>query len=154
MKRKIFCATALVTLCMMATVIGGCSGKEDTAETTVADVAAETTATEEADAPAVTSAGEYLDEQVLDAIRNYCIVANPTLQDIVSADEYLTYWQIASSDENEIVVLFRSYTGAEVRYYTDRATGDTYVTEYVEGITPEEERTDEFFNVRDYLTIN
>ncbi len=48
-------------------------------------------------------------------------------------------------------MLFRSYTGAEVRYHIDRAAGETYVTEFVSGITEKEERTDETFNIRDYL---
>ncbi len=52
---------------------------------------------------------------------------------------------------DQIVVLFRSYTGALVRYYIDPASGETYVTEFVSGITPEEERTEETLNVKDYI---
>ena len=91
------------------------------------------------------------DEQALDAIKSYCYMGNPDLESIVSAGQYPVYWDIASSDEKEIVVLFRSYTGAQNRYYIDRNTGDTYVTEFVPGITSEEARTDERFNVRDYF---
>ncbi len=40
-------------------------------------------------------------------------------------------------------------TSAEIT--EDPASGDTYVTEFVSGITPEEERTDETFNVREYI---
>ena len=65
--------------------------------------------------------------------------------------EHPVSWKVSSSDGEEIVVLFRSYTGAEMRYHIDRAYGDTYVTEFVSGITAEEERTDEAFNIRDYL---
>ena len=90
------------------------------------------------------------DEQALAAIRNYCYVSNPDLESIVNAGEVPVYWEIASSDASEIVVLFRSYTGAQIRYYIDRISGDTYVTEFVPGITSEEMRTDESFNVRDY----
>ena len=82
---------------------------------------------------------------------HYCYSINPDLEDIVNAGEYPVYWEIASSDEHEIVVLFRSYTGAQNRYYVDRITGDTYVTEYVPLITDEEQRTDERFNVKNYL---
>lgn len=91
------------------------------------------------------------DEQVLLAVKNYCYTINPDLEDIVNAGEYPVYWEISSGDEQEIVVLFRSYTGAQIRYYVNRTTGDTYITEYVPGITTEEERTDENFNVKDYL---
>lgn len=83
--------------------------------------------------------------------RNYCFTINPDLEGIIKAEEYPVYWEIVSSDEREIVVLFRSYTGAQIRYFIDCATGDTYVTEYVPGISTEEQRTDESINVRDYL---
>ena len=35
----------------------------------------------------------------------------PDLEEIVSAGEYPVYWEVASSDAEEIVILFRSYTG-------------------------------------------
>ena len=95
--------------------------------------------------------GTLSDEQALAAIRNYCIAGNPDLESI-AAEDYPTYWELASSDANQVVVLFRSYTGAQVRYYIDRATGDAYVTEFVPGITPEEMRTEESLNVWDYLS--
>ncbi len=37
------------------------------------------------------------------------------------------------------------------RFYIARSTGDTYSTEYVPGITDEEEQTDEHFNAKDYM---
>ncbi|MCR5756268.1 MAG: hypothetical protein K6G30_15825 [Acetatifactor sp.] len=92
------------------------------------------------------------DEQALSAIQSYCYQSNPDLEDIVNSGEYPVYWSVISSDEQTIVVLFRSYTGAEIRYYIDSISGETYVTEFVPGITPEEERTDESFNVWDYLS--
>ena len=94
------------------------------------------------------------DDQAIAAIKNYCHINNPDLVDIEKAGEYPVYWEIASSDDKQIVVLYRSYTGALVRYYIDPSSGDTYVTEFVSGITPEEERTDESFNVKDYISEN
>ena len=65
------------------------------------------------------------------------------------------YWGIdASKTNNETaVVLFRSYTGAHMTYYINRATGETYETSYLPNIDSEkpEERTGVTFNVRDYL---
>lgn len=90
-------------------------------------------------------------ELALSIIQNYCLTQNPDLQEIVDAGEYQTYWEIESSDEQQVVILFRSYTGALVRYYIDRATGDTYVTEFVPGITAEEQRTEESFNLWDQV---
>lgn len=91
------------------------------------------------------------DEQALAAIKRYCIVNNPDLKSAVNAGEYQVYWDVISSTDSEIVVLFRSYTGAEIRYHIDPVAGETYVTEYVFGITPEEQVTEEVFNARDYL---
>ena len=92
------------------------------------------------------------DEQAISAIRNYCTAQNPDLAEIVNAGEYPVSWEVASGDGRQVVVLFRSYTGAEVRYYIDRVTGDAYVTEFVPGITPEEARTEESLNAWEYLT--
>ena len=91
------------------------------------------------------------DEQALAAVKQYCYTQNPALEGIENAKEYPVYWEIASGDDSEVVVLFHSYTGSENRYYIDRTTGDTYVTEFVSGITPEEQRTDESFNAREYI---
>ena len=38
-----------------------------------------------------------------------------------------------------------------VRYYIHPVSGETYVTEFVPGITEEEKRTDETLNVKDYM---
>ena len=91
------------------------------------------------------------EEQALAAVKRYCYSINPDLESIEKTGEYPVYWEIASSDEQEIVVLFRSYTGAQNRYYIDPVSGNTYVTEFVPGITPEEMRTAESFNIRDYM---
>ena len=98
-----------------------------------------------------TAEGGLTDELALSAIQNYCLRENPDLESIVNAGEYQTYWEIESSDMQQIVVLFRSYTGALVRYYIERATGYTYVTEFVPGVTPEEQRTEESFNIWDQV---
>ena len=91
------------------------------------------------------------DELALSIIRNYCLSENPDLQEIVDAGEYPVSWEIESSDGQQVVILFRSYTGALVRYYIDRATGDTYVTEFVPGITAQEQRTGESFKLWDQV---
>ena len=90
------------------------------------------------------------DEQALAAVKNYCYEMMPDLKDMEESGEYTIYFEVVSSDDKEIVVLFRSYTAAEIRYYIDAATGDTHVTEFVPGITDKEEETDEKFNIKDY----
>ncbi len=90
------------------------------------------------------------DDQAVSAIRDHCRLENPELEGI-EEDGYQVSWSVESSNEKEIVVLFRSYTGAEVRYHIDPVSGETYVTEFVQGITPEEETTGESFNVWDEI---
>ena len=92
------------------------------------------------------------DEQALAAVKNYCCIKDPELAGMAEAGEYPVYWELASGSDAGIVVLFRSYTGAQIRYYIDRVTGETYVTEFVPGITSEEERTDESLNLWEYLS--
>lgn len=126
-KNAIRVAGLVCLLLLLLTMLCGCGKKNDKAE-------------------------KLTDEQALTAIRNYCYAVNPGLEEIVNAGQYPVYWDVSSSDEQTIVVLFRSYTGAQVRYYVNRAMGDTYVTEFVPGITPEEQRTEESFNTRDHLS--
>ena len=97
-----------------------------------------------------TGAKRLMEEQAVNAIRRYCLNNNPELAGIESAGEYAVYWIVEAESENEIVVLFRSYTGAQVRYHIDPVSGDAYVTEFVPGITPGEERTEETLNVWDH----
>lgn len=90
-------------------------------------------------------------DRAVSAIMRYCMLGNPDLAGIVGSGEYPAYWDVSSVGENEIVVLFRSYTGAENRYYIDPVSGQTYVTERVPGIIDEERRTEESLNAWDYL---
>ena len=96
--------------------------------------------------------GETLsNEEALSAVRAYCLDADPELESIVEAEEYPVYWMVETSSEQQVVVLYRSYTGAEIRYYVDRATGETTVTDFVPGIMNAEQPSEERLNVRDYL---
>lgn len=102
-------------------------------------------------APAETQAETISEAQALEAIKSYCYNSNPNLKDIVDSGEYSVYWTVSTNEANEIVVLYRSYTAALVRYYIDPVSGDTYVTEWVPGIAEEEQRTGETFNIKSYI---
>lgn len=156
MNKKIYCTTKYVLLVfMLMSMLCGCGKKNDAAPTAEPVLNDAVVGTTEAEPETETETAEELsDEQAISAVRNYCCVLNPDLESIVKAEEYPVYWEIISSDEQGIVVLYRSYTGAQVRYYIDRASGDTYVTEFVPGITEEEQRTDESFNVKDYFSAD
>ena len=90
------------------------------------------------------------DEEALSAVRSYCFASEPGLEELAKNSEYPIYWDIFSSGENEVVIVFRSYTGAQNRYYIDRTTGETYVTEFIPGVSSEEKRTGESFNAKEY----
>lgn len=118
-------------------------------ETTAATTAATTEATTEATTAATTQAAtdsSLTDEMILDAIHNYCVIGNTEFAELGG-----DHWIIESSNDTQVVVLFTSYTGSENRYYVDRATGSTTVTELVPGIIDEEQSTGETFNARDHI---
>ncbi|MCR4750156.1 MAG: hypothetical protein K5877_10250 [Lachnospiraceae bacterium] len=161
--KRLYLIAMILSVCSMI-FMSGCqkenSTKQDVAEPVIekideteqsADTSADPENTDVIEVAEEVQEDILTDDQILSAIKNYCHISNPDLKDIEDKGEYPVYWEVASSDENETVILFRSYTGALVRYYVDPATGDTYVTEFVEGITSEEERTDESFNIKDYL---
>lgn len=91
------------------------------------------------------------DEMAVDAITNRCVLENPDLTTMMAEGNYTFYWEVVSSTDSQVVVLYRSYTGAEIRYYIDRVTGNTTVTELVPGIIDEEQATGETFNARDHI---
>lgn len=104
--------------------------------------------------PAISTAqGEkrLSDEQALSAVKRYCCQRDPGLENVVNAGEYPVYWEVSSSADDEIVILYRSYTGALLRYHIDPTTGQTYVTEFVPGLSSGETQTDELLNLWEYI---
>ncbi len=98
-----------------------------------------------------TAESKLSSEQALEAIKKYCFANNPDLESMIGSDDHSIYWDVSMNEAGETVVLYRSYTGALIRYYIDPDSGDTYVTEQVPGISDEEQRTDESFNAREFL---
>ena len=93
------------------------------------------------------------DDEALSAVQNLCLEENPALVDFIASEEAPVYWVVESSDDKQIVVLFRSYTGSQTRYYINRVSGETRVTELVPGIIDEETENGQTFNVRDYMSV-
>lgn len=94
---------------------------------------------------------DITEEQALEAVKEYCYSLNPDLKEQEASEDVTAYWSVSTNEDNKIVVLHRTYTGALIRYYIDPSTGDLYITEFVPGITEEEQKTDESFNVKDYI---
>lgn len=91
------------------------------------------------------------EKQAYDAVINRNRITglgNDGEQNTVGAVEY---WCTSTNEDGIIVVLYRSFTGALIRYYVDPVTGETYVTEWVSGIIDEETRNGETFNAWDYF---
>ncbi len=91
------------------------------------------------------------EDQAYHAVINYCKATNPDFDGEVNSEGYTEYWDVSTDENGEIVVLYRSYTAAQICYYVNPTTGETYITEFVPGIIDEEQKTDETFNARDYL---
>ena len=98
------------------------------------------------------SAGSISQDQALAAIQKYCFAADPELEKMINSGDYGAYFDVSTADSGEIVVLYRSYTAAQIRYYIDPTSGDVYVTEQVPGIIDDEQRTNEKFNINDYMS--
>ena len=159
MKKHIY---SILILALAISVFSGCGSRSDVkTQEPAASTLTETIMQEQqpgAEAPSLpqeeaAEAEEQLitEEQALSAVRNYCYTVNPDLESIVNEGQYPVYWEVASTVENEIVVIYRSYTGAQNRFYIDRTTGETYVTEFVPTIMEDEDPTGEEFQIKDYI---
>ncbi len=149
----------ILIACGLLIALTGCGAESESATGFEKEPIAATEAVQEP-AKEETTAAEQTDnstsdvitqDQALEAVKNYCLANNPDLESMIGSDDYTIYFDVSTSDAGEIVVLYRSYTGAEIRYYVDPASGDVYATELVPGIIDEEQKNDESFNVRDYL---
>ena len=151
MKRKI----ALIFACCMALGLVGCSSDSSAENSTGSGLQVEAIPTETPQEPQAAETADAADliteQQAAEAIRNYCISENPELAEMVESEDNMAYWDASTTDAGEICVLYRSYTGALIRYYVNPETGDTYVTEQVPGIIDDEQKTEETLNVKDYL---
>lgn len=133
MKKNKYCI--LITTMMCASLVGCGKSNEQVLETPQQIVVID----------------KITDDKALASIQNYCYNENPDLKDMVKNEKYNVYWELTSSNEKEIVVLYRSYTSSLKYFYIDRETGDTRVTELVPGVLDEETPTDELFNIKDYI---
>ncbi len=151
MKRKGLIFFLLLSSLLLATCTLACNSNEhdSSASSTTAETKEDENAFDTEDGEEKTDL--ITEEQALYAIENYCYEQNPDLKEMVDSNQYTIYWDVSTSENGKIVVLYRSYTAAEIRYYIDPKTGDTMVTELVPGIVDEEEPSEETLNIRDYL---
>ncbi|MBO6271046.1 MAG: hypothetical protein J6N19_18105, partial [Clostridium sp.] len=140
----VLCVTALLCAC----------GKGKTADTAskVEPTGQEATVQSEQQEEAAAGNGVLISEdQAFQAVLNYCKAADPDFDSGTNSSEYSEYWDVSTNEDGMIVVLYRSYTAAQTRYYIDPISGEAYVTEMVPGVIDDEQKTGETFNVRNYL---
>ena len=135
----------------------GTGSQQETAEKPVAqkekqDADADVNTDGNADVSAETDASVITEDQAYNAVINYNKAIGSGIDEEINSDGYSEYWDVSTNEDGKIVVLYRSYTGAQTFYYVDPVSGETYITELVPGIIDEEQSTGETFNVRDYLT--
>ena len=125
---------------------------EDTSDDETTDAEAPAEGSEEVTADdGVADTDLITEDQALAAIKKYWFEKEPELEDMLDSDEYTIYFEVTTNDDGEIVVLYRSYTAAETRYYIDPETGNANITELVPGIFDEETASNEKLNIRDYM---
>ena len=149
MKKKVL-SVFLSCMILGLTACGNSGSQEGAVQVEATPIVAETETAAQA-SEGTEEAAVLTEEQALEAVRNYCFEIQPDLKEMVEADEETIYWDVITNEEGQIVVLYRSYTGAQIRYYIDPATGEAYTTELVPGIIDEEQRTEDTLNIRDYL---
>ena len=150
---------AITALILSASVLTAC-GSENAGKTTeqpLAATATPTATTEPTKAPETTEAPEtpanLTEDEAYTAVINYNKAIGSGITGETNSEGYTEYFSVSTNEDGKIVVLYRSYTAAQIRYYVDPVTGDTYVTEFVPGITDDEQPNGETFNAREYLTV-
>ena len=90
------------------------------------------------------------EEEAMTGFTNYLYFKIKNLQKILDEDKVPCTWGVASSNKDEIMIMFKSNNGALLRYHINRNSGKTYVTQYsVESNSYY--RTRETLNVREYI---
>ena len=164
---KHFRLTLLAVLC--AFIVCACSatpaGKDPKTSEGSAETSAETTVSSLKESPDTPEYSEMMpettpseteppkpltDEEAMTGFTNYLYFKIKNLQKILDEDKVPCTWGIASSSKNEIMIMFKSNTGALLRYHINRNSGKAYVTQY-SVISNSFFRTKETVNVRSYI---
>ena len=76
-----------------------------------------------------TTASEITAEMAFEGVSNYCHSAYDW--SIAKENPSIMYVQLGEETDSAYQVVFRSYTGAFVNFYVDKASGTTRMEEYV-----------------------
>ena len=94
-----------------------------------------------------TTKSEITAEMAYEGVSNYCHSAYDW--SIAKENPSIMYVQMGEETDSDYQVVFRSYTGAFVNFYVDKASGTTRMVESVPALNVEEETGT--INLLDYL---
>ena len=97
-----------------------------------------------------TTKSEITAEMAYEGVSNYCHSANDW--SVAKENPDIMYVQMGEETDSTYQVVFRSYTGAFVNFYVDKATGTTRMEEYVPTLDAKEDAGT--INLFDYLEKN
>ena len=118
----------LITICLLATMFLCSCGVKSTKE----------------------SQSKITAEKAYEGVSNYC---HSTYDWSIAKDNpSIMYVQMGEETDSTYQVVFRSYTGAFVNFYVDKASGTTRMEEYVPTLDVKEDAGT--INLFDYLEIN
>ncbi len=146
-KRKVI----VPLLLCVAVLVTACGEEKESEDSSVFETMSVETQSQQETAA---DTGVITEEQAYAAVINYNKAIGSDVDGEVNSEGYSEYWEVSTNEDGKIVVLYRSYTGAQTYYYVDPVSGETYVTELVPGIIAEEQETGEVFNARDYLAAS
>ncbi len=89
----------------------------------------------------------FTKETALEAVGNYC--RETYGWDPEESDPAVMYLEVSEETETELLLIFRSYTGAFVHFRVDKATGTAKMTEVVPALGIEDEAGT--LDLQDYL---
>ena len=97
-----------------------------------------------------TTKSEITAEMAYEGVSNYCHSAYDW--SVAKENPDIMYVQMGEETDSTYQVVFRSYTGAFVNFYVDKATGTTRMEEYVPTLDAKEDAGT--INLFDYLEKN
>ena len=97
-----------------------------------------------------TTKSEITAEMAYEGVSNYCHSAYDW--SIAKENPSIMYVQMGEETDSAYQVVFRSYTGAFVNFYVDKASGSTRMEEYVPTLDVKEDAGT--INLYDYLEKN
>ena len=127
MRRKLcFMKHIALSFILIATLFSSCGSNGRSSESRQARLDGRVV-TDEGEAN--TTKSEITAEMAFEGVSNYCHIAYDW--SVAKANSSIMYVQMGEETDSAYQVVFRSYTGAFVNFYVDKASGTTRMEEYV-----------------------